>query len=207
MKVAFAGTPDFARVALSQLHAAGFQIPLVLTQPDRPAGRGLQLQASRSRRGHSSTSFRWPSLAACVSMADSATTPSERARALRAAEADVLVVAAYGLMLPAGCWRSLRWVASTFTRRCSPAGAVRRRSTGRSKPAMSRPESRSCRWMRGSTPAQCLRKDALPIQPDDSTATLQDRLAALGGVAVIRVMTDLARGDQLRPVPQPASRT
>ncbi len=46
MKVIFAGTPEFARVALESLLAAGFEVPLVLTQPDRPAGRGMTLQAS-----------------------------------------------------------------------------------------------------------------------------------------------------------------
>ena len=46
MKVAFAGTPEFARVALEAIAAAGFEIALVLTQPDRPAGRGMKLQAS-----------------------------------------------------------------------------------------------------------------------------------------------------------------
>src|ERR1700739_3731571 len=46
MKVIFAGTPEFAATALQALHEAGFEIPLVLTQPDRPAGRGMQLQAS-----------------------------------------------------------------------------------------------------------------------------------------------------------------
>ena len=46
MRVIFAGTPEFARVALEQLLSAGFTVPLVLTQPDRPAGRGMKLQAS-----------------------------------------------------------------------------------------------------------------------------------------------------------------
>src|SRR5690242_17235001 len=46
LRVIFAGTPEFARVALERLHAAGFAVPLVLTQPDRPAGRGMKLQAS-----------------------------------------------------------------------------------------------------------------------------------------------------------------
>ena len=46
MKVVFAGTPEFARVALEALQNAGFEIALVLTQPDRPAGRGMKLQAS-----------------------------------------------------------------------------------------------------------------------------------------------------------------
>ena len=46
LRVAFAGTPEFARVALEAIHAAGFPVVAVLTQPDRPAGRGMQLQAS-----------------------------------------------------------------------------------------------------------------------------------------------------------------
>ena len=46
MRVIFAGTPEFARVALERLLSAGFTVPLVLTQPDRPAGRGMKLQAS-----------------------------------------------------------------------------------------------------------------------------------------------------------------
>jgi methionyl-tRNA formyltransferase len=46
MKIIFAGTPEFAVSALAALHAAGYAIPLVLTQPDRPAGRGMQLHPS-----------------------------------------------------------------------------------------------------------------------------------------------------------------
>ena len=46
MKLIFAGTPEFAREALAALHAAGHEIALVMTQPDRPAGRGMKLQAS-----------------------------------------------------------------------------------------------------------------------------------------------------------------
>mgnify|MGYP000523551847 CR=1 FL=1 len=46
MKVAFAGTPEFAASALEAILAAGFEVPLVLTQPDRPAGRGMKLKAS-----------------------------------------------------------------------------------------------------------------------------------------------------------------
>src|SRR6218665_3416732 len=46
MKVVFAGTPGFARVALQRLLDAGFSLPLVLTRPDQPAGRGLQWQAA-----------------------------------------------------------------------------------------------------------------------------------------------------------------
>jgi methionyl-tRNA formyltransferase len=76
MRVIFAGTPEFARVALERLHAAGFDIPLVLTQPDRPAGRGMKLQASPVKQwaenAHTSPS---PSPAACGWTANSLMTP------------------------------------------------------------------------------------------------------------------------------------
>ena len=50
LRVVFAGTPEFAAAALAAIHAAGFSVPLVLTQPDRPAGRGLKLTASPVKR-------------------------------------------------------------------------------------------------------------------------------------------------------------
>ena len=50
LRVIFAGTPEFAAAALAAIHEAGFPVPLVLTQPDRPAGRGMKLQASAVKR-------------------------------------------------------------------------------------------------------------------------------------------------------------
>ena len=50
LKVAFAGTPEFAREALAAILAAGYEVPLVLTQPDRPAGRGMKPQASAGQQ-------------------------------------------------------------------------------------------------------------------------------------------------------------
>lgn len=100
MRVIFAGTPEFARVALAQLHAAGHVIPLVLTQPDRPAGRGLKLQASRVKE------FALEKGIAVVqphSLRLDGKYPEEAAAAraaIVAAQADVMVVAAYGLILP-----------------------------------------------------------------------------------------------------------
>ena len=205
MKVAFAGTPDFARVALSQLHAAGFQIPLVLTQPDRPAGRGLQLQASPVKAWvaeHGIPLAQPRSLRLDGRFGDDA----ERASAaLRAAEPDVLVVAAYGLLLPVwvltlpplGCINihaSLlpRWRGAAPIHRAIEAGDA---ETGITIMQMDE----------GLDTGPMLRTDILQIRPEDSTATLQDRLAALGGAAVVRVIGDLARGVRPRPVPQPAN--
>ena len=92
MKVIFAGTPDFAAQALRAIAAAGFEILLVLTQPDRPKGRGMQLQASPVKQA---------ALELGLAIAQPASLRHEEAQALlRAQNADVMVVAAYGLILP-----------------------------------------------------------------------------------------------------------
>ena len=99
-KVAFAGTPEFARVALARLLAAGFDVPLVLTQPDRPAGRGMKLQASPVKQlalEHGIAVAQPRSLRLDGKYPDDATAART---ALLAAAPDVLVVAAYGLILP-----------------------------------------------------------------------------------------------------------
>jgi methionyl-tRNA formyltransferase len=100
MRVAFAGTPEFARVALAQLHAAGFEIVLVLTQPDRPAGRGMKLQASpvKAFALANGIALAQPrSLRLDGKFADEAAAGRD---ALRNAAPEVLVVAASGLLLP-----------------------------------------------------------------------------------------------------------
>ena len=66
MRLAFAGTPDFARVALARLHAAGFEIALVLSQPDRPAGRGMKMLASPVKAFALGAASRSPSRMACA---------------------------------------------------------------------------------------------------------------------------------------------
>lgn len=92
MKVIFAGTPDFAASALKAIAAAGFDIPLVLTQPDRPKGRGMQLQISPVKQA---------ALDLGLTVAQPASLRSEEAQAmLLEHHADIMVVAAYGLILP-----------------------------------------------------------------------------------------------------------
>ena len=100
MKVAFAGTPEFARVALGAIAAAGFEIVLVLTQPDRPAGRGMKLQASPVKQ--LALARNWP-VAQPRSLRLDGKYPEDAAAARAAivdAGLDVMVVAAYGLILP-----------------------------------------------------------------------------------------------------------
>ena len=100
MRVIFAGTPEFARVALQKLHAAGFDIALVLTQPDRPAGRGMKLQASPVKQWaleHNIPVAQPRGLRLDGKYPDDAQVAKA---AIDATRADVMVVAAYGLILP-----------------------------------------------------------------------------------------------------------
>jgi methionyl-tRNA formyltransferase len=172
MKVAFAGTPEFAAAALEAILAAGFDVPLVLTQPDRPAGRGMQLQPSPVKQ---------VALAAGIPVhqPEKLRTPSSRRRWPRV-QADVLVVAAYGIILPQAVLDLPRLAASTSTPRCCRAGAAPRPSTARSRPATRRPASPSCRWTPASTPGRCCCPAPKPIHADDTTGSLHDRLAQLG---------------------------
>ena len=100
MRVIFAGTPEFARVALERLHASGHTIALVLSQPDRPAGRGMKLQASAVKQFAVEHGI---PVAQPRSLRLDGKYPEDAAAARQAitdANADVMVVAAYGLILP-----------------------------------------------------------------------------------------------------------
>ena len=111
MKIIFAGTPEFARVALQRLLSAGFTVPLVLTQPDRPAGRGMKLQASPVKQCALEHGI---AVAQPRSLRLDGKFPEDAAAAcsaLLAAQADAMVVAAYGLILP-------QWVLDLPARGC-----------------------------------------------------------------------------------------
>ena len=110
MKVIFAGTPDFAAAALKEIAVAGFEIPLVLTQPDRPKGRGMQLQATPVKQAALDLNLR-------VEQPEKLRNNAQALSMLRALEADIMVVAAYGLILPQdvldipkhGCLNQVIW--------------------------------------------------------------------------------------------------
>lgn len=203
MKVAFAGTPEFARAALQAIHAAGFTVPLVLTQPDRPAGRGLRLQASAVKQfaiQHALPLAQPRSLRLAGKFPEDAAAAAE---ALRRAAPDVMVVAAYGLILPAwalalpaaGCLNihgSLlpRWRGAAPIQRAIEAGDTQ---TGITLMQMDA----------GLDTGAMLLAEPTPISVDDTSARLHDRLAAIGARLVVQALQDLARGG-LRPVPQPA---
>jgi len=202
LKIAFAGTPEFARAALAALQAAGHEITLVMTQPDRPAGRGMQLQASPVKQfavDHGLPVLQVRSLRMDGKFAAEAQQAHE---VLRAASFEVMVVAAYGLILPQtvldlpprGCLNihaSLlpRWRGAAPIQRAIEAGD---RATGITIMQMDA----------GLDTGDMLLRQELPIEPDDTSATLHDKLAALGARLIVAALEDLERG-KLTPVPQP----
>lgn len=202
MKVVFAGTPEFARAALERLHAAGFTIPLVLTQPDRPAGRGMKLQPSpvkQSALAHGIPVSQPRSLRLDGKYPDDAAAARE---ALQAAAPDVMVVAAYGLILPQwvldlprlGCLNihaSLlpRWRGAAPIHRAIEAGDA---ETGITIMQMDA----------GLDTGDMLLVERVPIAPEDTTGTLHDKLAALGARMVVEAL-ELAACGGMRPVRQP----
>ena len=201
MRLVFAGTPEFARVGLQAVQAAGHEIALVLTQPDRPAGRGMKLQASPVKQwalDHGVAVQQPRSLRLDGRYPDEAAAARE---ALVAANAECMVVAAYGLILPQwvldlpprGCLNihaSLlpRWRGAAPIHRAIEAGD---RETGITIMQMDA----------GLDTGDMLLVRTLPIAADATTATLHDQLAELGGVCIVQA---LANPDALERTPQPS---
>ena len=204
LRVIFAGTPEFAAAALAAIHSAGFPVPLVLTQPDRPAGRGMKLQASPVKRyaqEHGLAVAQPPSLRRVGKY------PAEAAAAidqLRATPHDVMVVAAYGLILPQevldipplGCINihgSLlpRWRGAAPIHRAIEAGDT---ETGITLMQMDV----------GLDTGAMISEARTPISADDTTATLHDRLAQDGAKLIVEALIELERSGKLAATPQPA---
>ena len=202
MKIIYAGTPEFAASALKSLHQAGFEITLVLTQPDRPAGRGMQLQASAVKQyaqQHGIPVAQPASLRLDGKYPDAA----RQAHALlKTTPHDLMVVAAYGLILPQsilsipplGCINihaSLlpRWRGAAPIHRAIEAGDT---ETGVTIMQMDE----------GLDTGPMLLRQALPIAADETTASLHDKLAALGGEMIVDALRRLEAGT-LGAQPQP----
>ncbi|HRH12832.1 MAG TPA: methionyl-tRNA formyltransferase [Azonexus sp.] len=183
MRVVFAGTPDFAALAMQAIVAAGHEVRLVLTQPDRPAGRGMSLQPSAVKR---------LAVKCGIEVFQPATLKDPAAQAKIAAELpDVVVVAAYGLILPQaildiprfGCINihaSLlpRWRGAAPIQRALLAGD---RETGVSIMQM---ES-------GLDTGPVLLRSVCAIELGDTSASLHDRLAGLGARLVLEALAGL----------------
>lgn len=185
MRLVFAGTPDFAAAALQALLAAGHEVPLVLTQPDRPAGRGMTLQASPVKQlalQHGLPLHQPPSL------------KSEEARQpILKARPDVMVVAAYGLILPQavldiprlGC---LNIHASLLPRWRGAAPIQRALLAGDSETGVT-----IMRMEAGLDTGPMLLKESLPIAAADTAGSLHDKLASLGARLIVEALTRLER--------------
>ncbi|MBD9668215.1 methionyl-tRNA formyltransferase [Variovorax sp. VRV01] len=200
LKVVFAGTPEFARAALEAIAAAGHEIALVLSQPDRPAGRGMKLQASPVKQ--CALAHGWP-VAQPRSLRLDGKYPQDAAAAhdaLLAARPDVMVVAAYGLILPQwvldlpahGCLNihaSLlpRWRGAAPIHRAIEAGDAQTGITIMQMDA-------------GLDTGDMLLREAVDIG-SDSTARLHDRLAELGGRLIVQALANIGH---LVRTPQPA---
>ncbi|MBK8164261.1 MAG: methionyl-tRNA formyltransferase [Gammaproteobacteria bacterium] len=196
LHIVFAGTPEFAAIPLAALLDAGYAVHSVLTQPDRPAGRGRKLQPGpvkqlASQRGlpvHQPESLKDP----------------EIQRILRALAPDLMVVVAYGLILPAavleiprfGCINihaSLlpRWRGAAPIQRALLAGDV---ETGITIIQMDR----------GLDTGAMLHRAVCPIAPAETAGSLHDKLAVLGAHAVLEVIGRIEDGT-VSGIPQDSS--
>ena len=212
MRLVFAGTPEFASMALQCLRGAGFDIVLVLTQPDRPGGRGMQLQPSPVKQfaqAHGVPVMQPRSLR--LEGAFGVEAGAARA-ALEAVGADAMVVAAYGLILP-------QWVLDLM-RQTGPHGS--RMGLG----CINIHASLLPRW-RGAAPihraveagdmetgvtimqmdagldtGDMLLSGGTPIDGADTTGSLQTRLATLGGRLIVQALRQAEAGS-LRATVQP----
>lgn len=195
LRVGFAGTPAFAQQALQAILDAGFDVVTVLTQPDRPSGRGMQLMPSPVKQ---------LALAHQIPVEQPVSLREEAAQSLvRAYQLDVLVVVAYGLILPqavldmprCGCLNihaSLlpRWRGAAPIHRAIEAGDA---------------ETGVCimQMDAGLDTGGVVDEARLAIEPGDTTALLHDRLAALGAARIVAVLKQLAAGAPLVAQPQP----
>ena len=184
MKLIFAGTPPFAAAALESLVVAGHDVVLVLTQPDRPAGRGQKMISHAVAQTAERLTLR---LEKPLSL-KSATVHDQ----LRQAGADVMVVAAYGLLLPQevleipamGCLNihgSLlpRWRGAAPVQRAIEAGDT---ETGIAIMQMDA----------GLDTGSVLLEKKIDIAPDDTAASLFEKLTPLGAAAIVEALAKLS---------------
>jgi methionyl-tRNA formyltransferase len=195
LRIVFAGTPDFAVPPLEALHAAGHDLVAVYTQPDRPAGRGQALSASPVKR-------RALEFGLAVEQPATLRSPDAVER-LRGFGADLMVVVAYGLILPQavldvprlGCWNihaSLlpRWRGAAPIQRAILAGDA---VTGITIMQMEA----------GLDTGPMLAVRETPIGPRELGGELHDRLSQLGAAAIVAAIGEWQAG-RIEPVTQPA---
>ena len=197
MKLIFAGTPDFAVPALAALMAAGHEVVLVLTQPDRPAGRGMKLTASPVKA---------LALQHHLPVLQPETLKDVAVQAqIAAVDADVMIVAAYGLIIPAavlalpryGCYN----IHASLLPRWRGAAPIQR--------AMLAGDNETGVTIMEVVPAldagAMISHAAVPITERDTAQTLHDALAGLGSELMVQAMARLAAEGKLPAKPQDES--
>jgi len=193
MRVIFMGTPEFAVPSLDALHAAGFEIPLVVTRPDKPAGRGKHMQAPAVK-------LRAAALGLPVFQPPTLKKPEPQAR-LRAVGADAIAVVAFGAILPVELLEMTRLGAINVHASLLP----KYRGSSPINWAIVNGEVESgvttMYMAEGLDTGDILLQAAVPLDPRETAATLHDKLAELGGPLLVETLERLAAGT-LTPAPQ-----
>ncbi len=197
MKIIFAGTPEFAVPALAALIAAGHDIVMVLTQPDRPAGRGMKLKASPVKvlaEQHQLNIFQPETLKDAAVQAQ-----------INGVNADVMIVAAYGLIIPTvilnmpryGCYN----IHASLLPRWRGAAPIHR--------ALLAGDTETGVTIMEVVPAldagAMISKGVVPILDTDTTQTLHDALAGIGADLMVQTMRELATNGRIPSIPQDES--
>ncbi|EXJ15400.1 methionyl-tRNA formyltransferase [Imhoffiella purpurea] len=194
LKVIFAGTPEFAVPSLSALIAADLDLIAVYTQPDRPAGRGRKLQMSPVKRLALDAGIQ-------VLQPQSLKRDPDAVERLRALGADLMVVVAYGLLLPVEVLEAPRLgcvnVHASLLPRWRGAAPIQRSVLAGDATAgvcIMRMEA-------GLDTGPVYRRAEIPVAPRETGGSLHDRLAVLGAEALIAALPGIADGSA-RPEPQ-----
>ena len=194
LKIIFAGTPDFAVPALEALHDKGYKVVGVLTQPDRPSGRGLKLHPSPIKLKASALGI--------PVYQPSELKSKESYEMLAAIDFNVMIVAAYGLIIPqaildlpsSGCFNIH---ASLLPRWRGAAPIHRAILMGDEKTGVT-----IMRVVQKLDAGDMIKKTEIQISAKDTTAQLTKALAELGARLMVEVMDELSTKGELKSVPQ-----
>jgi methionyl-tRNA formyltransferase len=195
MRAGFAGTPEFAARALAALHESGQAIPIVLTQPDRRSGRGLAINSSPVKR--------FAAAHGLPTLQPARLRDPDVLATLHRTELDVLVVAAYGLLLPQpvldwpryGC---LNIHASLLPRWRGAAPVARAIEAGDPVTGITIMQMDA-----GLDTGPILAREELSIGPRETAGSLHDRLSSVGARLIVEVLARLERDRSLASAPQP----
>jgi methionyl-tRNA formyltransferase len=195
LRIVFAGTAMFAGPTLNQLREAGHDVALVVTQPDRLGGRGMRPRQSSIKL--QATEMQLP-----VFQPERIRTDEAQAR-IREVGADVMVVVAYGQILPSSLIEAprlgtLNVHASLLPRHRGPAPVEWAILSGDSETGVT-----IMKMDAGVDTGPILAQERVPIAPDEIAPRLEGHLAKVGGRLLVRTLDDLVNG-RVQPVPQPA---